>query len=204
MGGAMVLRLHLKKPDFWDGGVLVAPMCKIADNMKPSPIMFNVLTQLRKFIPTWKIVPGDDIVELAFRDPKIRQEIRDNPLCYKGRVRLQTAMELYTVTVDLEKKLKDVTMAFLIVHGEDDKVTDPLTSKLLYENASSTDKTFKLYPKMWHALTYGEFTENTDIVFADAISWINERIARGNTRLEREQKSKNDEPHDNDKKKDHN
>ncbi|KAJ0771445.1 putative 2-acylglycerol O-acyltransferase [Helianthus annuus] len=29
MGGAMVLRLHLKKPDFWDGGVFGAPMCKV-------------------------------------------------------------------------------------------------------------------------------------------------------------------------------
>ncbi|KAI3809019.1 hypothetical protein L1987_24985 [Smallanthus sonchifolius] len=195
MGGAMVLRLHMKKPDFWDGGVLVAPMCKIADNMRPSPIVVNVLTQLRRLIPTWKIVPGDDIVDLAFRDPKIRQEIRDNPLCYKGRVRLQTAMELLTVTTDLEKKLKDMKMAFLIVHGEDDKVTDPLTSKLLYDTASSADKTFKLYPGMWHALTYGEFTENTDTVFADIISWINERIAQGNSRFEREQKSINDELH---------
>ncbi|XP_076923168.1 caffeoylshikimate esterase-like [Bidens hawaiensis] len=204
MGGAMVLRLHLKKPDFWDGGVLVAPMCKIADNMRPSQVMVSVLSQLKRFIPTWKIVPGDDIVELAFRDPKIRQEIRDNPLCYKGRVRLQTAMELYTVTLDLEKKLKDVRMPFLIAHGEDDKVTDPLTSKLLYETASSTDKTIKLYPGMWHALTYGEFTENTDIVFADAISWINERIARGNSRLEREQKSANDELNNTAKKNDQN
>lgn len=102
-------------------------------------------------------------------------------------------MELYNVTVDLEKRLKEVTFPFLIGHGEDDKVTDPLTSKLLYETASSTDKTFKLYPGMWHALTYGEFAENTDKVFADIISWINERIAQGNSRMEREQKNTNDE-----------
>lgn len=29
MGGAMALRLHRKKPDYWDGAVLVAPMCKV-------------------------------------------------------------------------------------------------------------------------------------------------------------------------------
>lgn len=195
MGGAMVLRLHRKKPDFWDGGVLVAPMCKISDDMRPPQIVFNVLLQLTKVIPTWRIVPGQDIIELAFRDPKIREEIRNNPLCYKGRVRLKTALELFNVTVDLEKRLKEVTMPFFIAHGEDDKVTDPLTSKLLYETASSKDKTFKLYPKMWHALTYGEFTENTDTVFTDIINWINERIAQGNSRLEREKKNVNDELH---------
>ncbi|XP_071734543.1 caffeoylshikimate esterase-like [Rutidosis leptorrhynchoides] len=193
MGGAMVLRLHRKKPEFWDGGVLVAPMCKLAEDMKPPQIVFSVLLQLTKVIPTWRIVPGQDIIELAFRDPKIREEIRNNPLCYKGRLRLKTALELFNVTVDLEKKLKEVKMPFLVVHGEDDKVTDPLTSKLLYETASSKDKTLKLYPKMWHALTYGEFTENTDTVFADIVQWINEKIAQGNSRLEREQKNKNDE-----------
>ncbi|KAK1409505.1 hypothetical protein QVD17_36031 [Tagetes erecta] len=195
MGGAMVLRLHRMKPNYWDGGVLVAPMCKIADSMKPSKLVTNILLQLNKIIPAWRIVPGQDIINIAFRDPKIRQEIRDNPLCYKGRVRLQTAVELLNVTIDLEKRLKEVTFPFLIVHGEDDKVTDPLTSELLYETASSTDKTFKLYPGMWHALTYGEFTENTDIVFADIISWINERMDQKNSKLEREQKNMNDELH---------
>lgn len=29
MGGAVVLLLERKKPDFWDGAVLVAPMCKV-------------------------------------------------------------------------------------------------------------------------------------------------------------------------------
>lgn len=29
MGGAVVLLLARKKPDFWDGAVLAAPMCKV-------------------------------------------------------------------------------------------------------------------------------------------------------------------------------
>lgn len=29
MGGAVVLLLHRKKPEFWDGGILIAPMCKV-------------------------------------------------------------------------------------------------------------------------------------------------------------------------------
>lgn len=29
MGGAMALRLHRMKPDYWDGAILVAPMCKV-------------------------------------------------------------------------------------------------------------------------------------------------------------------------------
>ncbi|XP_071710114.1 caffeoylshikimate esterase-like [Rutidosis leptorrhynchoides] len=193
MGGAMVLRLHRKKPEYWDGGVLVAPMCKIADDMKPPQFVISVLTKLTKIIPTWKIVPGQDIVDVAFRDPEIRNEVRNNPLCYKGRLRLQTANQLLTVSLDLEKRLHEVTFPFFVGHGEADKVTDPSVSKLLYENASSYDKTIKLYPEMWHSLSYGEFKENIDIVFADIINWIEGRISSGNSRLEREQKNANDE-----------
>ena len=29
MGGAIVLMLHRKEPTFWDGAILVAPMCKV-------------------------------------------------------------------------------------------------------------------------------------------------------------------------------
>jgi acylglycerol lipase len=30
MGGAVALLLHRKDPAFWDGAVLVAPMCKVS------------------------------------------------------------------------------------------------------------------------------------------------------------------------------
>ena len=29
MGGAVALLVHRKQPDYWDGAILVAPMCKV-------------------------------------------------------------------------------------------------------------------------------------------------------------------------------
>jgi len=192
MGGAVVLLLHRKKPDFWDGAVLVAPMCKIADEMKPSGLVTYVLTKLCSFIPTWKIIPTDDVIDAAVRLPSIREEIRANPLCYKGRPRLKTGYYLLTVSIDLEKRLQEVSLPFIVLHGAEDKVTDPAVSKLLFEKASSADKSFKLYPGMWHSLTYGELPENVDIVFSDVISWLDERTPLGNSRLEMQQKHDQD------------
>jgi alpha-beta hydrolase superfamily lysophospholipase len=34
MGGAVALLLHRKDPAFWDGAVLVAPMCKVPSSMQ--------------------------------------------------------------------------------------------------------------------------------------------------------------------------
>ncbi|KAL3825746.1 hypothetical protein ACJIZ3_021775 [Penstemon smallii] len=193
MGGAMVLRLHRKKPEYWDGAVLVAPMCKIADEMRPSPLVVKILSSLARVIPTWKLTPTPDIIDLAFRDPIIRKEVRTNPYTYKGRPRLQTSYQLYTVSMDLEKRLKEVTLPFIVLHGEEDKVTDPSVSKLLHESSPSVDKTFKLYPGMWHSLSYGELSENLDTVFSDVVNWLDDRIFSANAKLEEQQKLDNDQ-----------
>ena len=72
-----------------------------------------------------------------------------------------------------------VSLPFLIVHGEDDKVTDPSVSNLLYASAKSLDKTLKLYPTMWHGLTYAEPTEHIEWVFSDIIAWLDKRSEAG-------------------------
>ncbi|XP_021732710.1 caffeoylshikimate esterase-like [Chenopodium quinoa] len=192
MGGAVVLCLHRKMPDFWDGAILVAPMCKIADHIKPSPFVISCLTKLSYIVPTWKLIPGNDVIEAAVRDPERKKEVRSNPYWYTGRPRLRTAEQLFSVSMDLEKRLNEVTLPFIVLHGGDDKVTDPEISKILHESAMSFDKTFKLYPGMWHALTYGEFPENINTVFNDIIGWLSERSGGPNSRLENASKVKED------------
>lgn len=192
MGGAVVLLLHRKMPNFWDGAILIAPMCKIADEMKPSPFVTSILSKLANFVPTWSIVPAQDIIEAAVRDPEKKKQVRANPYWYTGRPRLRTAQEFINVCDDLEKRLNEVTLPLLVLHGEADKVTDPGVSRLLHETAASFDKTFKLYPEMWHALTYGELPENTNKVFDDIFGWLDERSEGSNSRLENASKSKED------------
>jgi acylglycerol lipase len=70
-----------------------------------------------------------------------------------------------------------VTLPFLVLHGGDDIVTDPTVSKMLFEEASSRDKAFKLYPGMWHALS-AELPPDADLVYSDIISWLDQRANR--------------------------
>ncbi|KAJ0987725.1 hypothetical protein J5N97_006081 [Dioscorea zingiberensis] len=198
MGGAVVILLHRKEPSFWDGAILVAPMCKLAEEIKPHPIVINILTKLCKIIPTWRLTPTQDIIDIAFKSPEFRKEIRSNPYCYKGRPRLKTANELLMVSLDIEQNLHKVTLPFIIVHGGDDIVTDPSVSKLLHETASSKDKTFKLYPGMWHALTSAEPPESIDLVFSDITTWLHNRAAAAtlsHQASEMELKFKHDQQH---------
>ncbi|KAJ4977567.1 hypothetical protein NE237_008347 [Protea cynaroides] len=194
MGGAVALLLHRNMPEYWDGAVLVAPMCKIADDMKPHPFVIYTINKLSKIIPKWKIVPVEDITVLANKEPERRKEIQSNPLCYKGKPRLKTGVELLRISIEMEKNLHQVSLPFLIVHGGDDKVTDPGISKLLYEKAASKEKKLKLYPGMCHALTSGETLQNINLVFADIIAWLGDRMVVGSSRWETKEKASYD-PH---------
>ncbi|GAU12142.1 hypothetical protein TSUD_01080 [Trifolium subterraneum] len=193
MGGAVALLLHRKNPDYWDGAILAAPMCKIAKELRPNAMMVSILSALSKVIPTWKIIPTADIVDIAFKEPEVRQQVKDNKYCYKGKPRLRTGYELHRIATDIEQRLNEVSLPFLVLHGEEDRVTDKSVSKQLHDVASSSDKTLKLYPGMWHGLLYGEPLENLEIVFSDIFNWIEERSKNGNTRLERELKEQNDD-----------
>ncbi|TKY50633.1 Caffeoylshikimate esterase [Spatholobus suberectus] len=192
MGGVVALLLHRKKPEYWDGAILVAPMCKIAEEMKPNTVVISVLSALSKVIPTWKIVPSPDVIDAAFKVPEVRAEIRANKYCYKGKPRLRTAYELLRVSTEIEHRLHEVSLPFLVLHGEEDQVTDKAVSKQLYDEAASRDKTLKMYPEMWHGLLYGEPPENLQIVFSDIIGWIEQKSHYGNTRLERELKEQHE------------
>ncbi|XP_057963910.1 caffeoylshikimate esterase-like isoform X2 [Malania oleifera] len=175
MGGAVALLLHKKDPTFWDGAVLVAPMCKISEKVKPHPVVVNILTRVEEIIPKWKIVPTKDVINSAFKDPVKREEVRSNKLIYQDKPRLKTALEMLRVSMSLEDSLNEVKLPFFVLHGEADIVTDPEVSKALYEHASSKDKTIKLYPGMWHALTSGEPDGNVETVFADIGAWLDKR-----------------------------
>ncbi|KAM7255107.1 hypothetical protein ACFE04_020348 [Oxalis oulophora] len=179
MGGAVALLLHKKDPTFYNGAVLVAPMCKISEKLKPHPMVVNILTKVEEIIPKWKIVPTKDVIDHAFKDPVKREEIRNNKLIYQEKPRLKTALEMLRASMSLEVTLHEVKIPFFVLHGEADTVTDPEISKALYEKASSEDKTMKLYPGMWHGLTSGEPDDNIEIVFADIVSWLDKRIGDG-------------------------
>ncbi|KAA3482875.1 caffeoylshikimate esterase-like [Gossypium australe] len=175
MGGAVTLKVHFKDPHGWDGIILVAPMCKIADDVTPSKPVLNFLTFLSKVMPTAKLVPQKDLAELMFRDPRKKKMAVYNVICYDDRVRLRTAVELLNATKEIEEQVDKVSSPLLILHGAEDKVTDPVVSQFLYENASSKDKTLKLYEEGYHCILEGEPDDRILTVLNDIISWLDAR-----------------------------
>ncbi|XP_041007713.1 caffeoylshikimate esterase-like [Juglans microcarpa x Juglans regia] len=178
LGGAVALKVHLKQPNAWDGAILVAPMCKIADNMVPPWLLKQILIGVAYFLPKQKLVPQKDLAEAAFRDLKKRELTAYNVIAYNDNPRLRTAVEMLRTTQEIERRLQEVSLPLLILHGEADIVTDPSVSKALYEKASSSDKKLSLYKDAYHSLLEGEPDEIITQVFHDIISWLDEHTVK--------------------------
>ncbi|XP_013743382.2 caffeoylshikimate esterase-like [Brassica napus] len=178
MGGAVSLKIHFKQPDAWTGAVLVAPMCKIADDMVPPPVLKQILIGLANVLPKHKLVPQKDLAEAAFRDVRKRNMTQYNVICYSGKPRLRTAVEMLRTTQEIEQQLEKVSLPILILHGEADTVTDPSVSRELYQKAKSSDKKIVLYKDAFHSLLEGEPDEMILRVLADIISWLDDHSSQ--------------------------
>ncbi|KAI5432405.1 hypothetical protein KIW84_036228 [Lathyrus oleraceus] len=174
MGGAVALKMHLKQPKAWDGAVLVAPMCKIADDMVPPKLLAQILIGIANILPKKKLVPQKNLAVAAFRDLKKREMTAYNVIGYRDKPRLWTAVEMLKTTQEIERRLEEVSLPLLILHGEADIVTDPSVSKTFYEKASSSDKKLKLYKDAYHSLLEGEPDEMIIQVFTDIVLWLDE------------------------------
>ncbi len=64
MGGAVALMLHLDYGIQWTGAVLLAPMVKIVEKMKPPAIAEFILRRLVHVIPTWPVVPSKSLTDV--------------------------------------------------------------------------------------------------------------------------------------------
>ncbi|KAE8100722.1 hypothetical protein FH972_018588 [Carpinus fangiana] len=177
MGGAVALKVHLKEPHGWDGVILVAPMCKIAEDVKPPAPVLKVLTLMSKVMPKAKLFPKKDLAPLAFRELRKRKMAVYNVICYNGQTRLKTAVELLKVTSEIEKQVERVSSPLLILHGAADRVTDPLVSQFLYEKASTNDKTLKLYEDGYHCILEGEPDDRIFEVLNDIVAWLDSRCS---------------------------
>jgi len=107
------------------------------------------------------------------RDPEALHAKYSDPLVCTGSLRIRTGYEILRITTYLQQNFRKLRVPFQVLHGTADSVTDPDASRKLYEQASSTDKTIKLYEGFSHDLLFEPEREN---ITRDIIQWLNSRI----------------------------
>lgn len=113
--------------------------------------------------------------EIFSRDPKAVQAMNEDPLIAHETQPTQTLAEMVRADERLKKEFPLITLPLLILHGSDDKATNPSGSKHFYERAGSTDKTLKLYEGGYHDLLNDL---DKEVVMADIKNWIEVRLVK--------------------------
>lgn len=172
-GGAIVLKAasfpHIEH--MVDGVILTSPALRV----KPAhPVVGVVAPIFSLFAPRLQFKGANKRGIPVSRDPAQLVAKYSDPLVYTGPIRVRTGHEVLRITSYLTRNFKSVTIPFFVLHGTADRVTDPLASQDLYNEAPSKFKDIKLYDGYLHDLL---FEPEREEIAQDIINWMEKRLA---------------------------
>ncbi|GMN46109.1 hypothetical protein TIFTF001_015288 [Ficus carica] len=171
-GGSIVLKAMLdpKVEARVAGVVLTSP----AVGVEPSHPIYTVLAPIVSFLlPRYQVSAANKKGMPVSRDPEALLAKYSDPLVFTGFIRVRTGYEILRIASFLQQNLRKLRVPFLVLHGNADTVTDPEASQKLYEEASSIDKTIKLFDGLLHDLL---FEPERQSIMQDIIEWFNNRL----------------------------
>lgn len=166
MGGAIVARYIIEREPDIKGFILSAPAIKEGKDI--SPDLISATKKVASIFPRLKVLELKD--NLFSRDPDTVKKNQNDPLISHENGPAKTAAELLDTLVFIQNNLEKINKPFLDLHGTADQITNPEGSKMLYEKASSTDKTLKNYDGLYHDLLH---EPEKDKVSNDILEWFN-------------------------------
>ncbi|EOA19413.1 hypothetical protein CARUB_v10001131mg [Capsella rubella] len=171
-GGAVVLKAASSPSieNMLAGIVLTSPALRV----KPAhPIVGAIAPLFSLVAPRFQFKGANKRGIPVSRDPEALLAKYSDPLVYTGPIRVRTGHEILRITAYLTRNFKSVTVPFFVLHGTADKVTDPLASQDLYNQAPSVFKDIKLYDGFLHDLL---FEPEREEVGRDIIDWMMKRL----------------------------
>ena len=134
-------------------------------------VLISLSGILGKLLPKLPTIALDS--RLICRDEKVVKAYNDDPLVSNDKIPARTGAELNREFGKIQSKMKGIAVPMLIMHGNEDKISNPQGSQLLFDSMSSADKTLKVWPGLFHELL-NEF-EKEDVMEM-AREWMDERI----------------------------
>ena len=165
MGGAIVTLFALSDSNAIQGFALTAPGLKVTDDVTRRRI--RAVTLLAKIVPkahVYRVANAD-----FSRDPEVVEGMNRDPLIDQRRLPARLAVEFLGAMRQIQARARELALPFLVMHGTGDRLTNPEGSRELYQNASSSDKTLKLYNGLYHDMLHEPERAR---VSADLLDWL--------------------------------
>ncbi|XP_008411425.1 monoglyceride lipase isoform X1 [Poecilia reticulata] len=177
MGGAIAILTACERPSDFTGVVLIGPMVQMNPE-SATPFKVFVAKLLNHMLPSLTL--GSIESKWVSRD-KTQVEAYDNDeLNYHGRLRVSFGIQLMAAAERIEREIPSISWPFLLLHGDADKLCDIRGSKMMYENAASSDKKLTIFEGGYHALHH-DLPEVAETVLKDVTSWITDRLPPAST-----------------------
>ena len=165
LGGLISASFLLQNQHAFVGCILSGPAIKT----DLQPPLLQIL--LIKFFSL--VAPNMGVLQLdasgVSRDPAEVEKYVNDPLNYGGKLSARLVAELFTTMDTVRTRAAEIQLPMLILHGEADSMASAEGSRFLNEHISSSDKTLKIYPDLYHEI----FNEPERLqVFADIGRWL--------------------------------
>jgi len=165
MGGTIGVAYALEHPRTLDG--LIVSGVTLRPGSSVSPVLVIMARLLSALVPRMGLTVID--ASTISKDLDVVRAYENDPLVYRGKVSARLGAEFLKVTQRLAKRLTDIRLPILVMHGAEDRLSDPQSSRLLYGLASSEDRTLLLYEGCYHEI----FNEpERGRVLADMEAWL--------------------------------
>jgi len=170
LGGLIATRYLIDHKDHpFDMAIFSAPAVKADDSM--APLLRKIAPIISKLFP--KLPAAKLAQNMISKDPAVRDRYQADSLIYKGKVRARKGYETMKCMEYILDKFDRIQLPILIMHGGDDKITDPIGSQTLYDGVTSPDKTLKYYDGLYHEI-FNE-PERAEVLI-DMFAWISKRL----------------------------
>jgi alpha-beta hydrolase superfamily lysophospholipase len=107
------------------------------------------------------------------RDKAVVEAYINDPLNYTGKLSARTGAELLKTMEKTQARLHALSLPVFIAHGTADCISDPSSSRMLYDRAGSKDKTMKFYEGFYHEVFNDPDCQK---VFSDLDDWLKQHI----------------------------
>jgi alpha-beta hydrolase superfamily lysophospholipase len=171
MGGAVTSLYVLDRgPDVPDlcGLVLSAPALEPSQGL--SPVLIRLSALVSRFFPHARVTKVD--VKALSHLPEVIQAARKDPLSGDRPAPARTGHEILRAMRRIRERAPEMTVPMLVLHGTEDRLTNPRGSERLVELAGSEDKELKLYEGLYHEILNEPGWERT---LGEITSWLGER-----------------------------
>jgi acylglycerol lipase len=167
MGGWIALAFATRRQDEIRGLLLSAPVAVLEAASPVQRIAGRVLSAVAPELGVYAI----DSTTVS-RDPEVVRDYDADPLNYHGKLPARTIHEMAEEVARFPETIPSITVPLLVQVGTGDRLVPPAASEMVYELASSADKTIKRYDGLYHEILN---EPERDEVLADLAAWLDAR-----------------------------